>query len=230
LNQADLVLAVSHGVADLYRKLGVARERLAVCHIGTTIATSTPLARHRPLPEAGDVVDVVFLGLAARMKGLPLLLDALASTPDSTLSRVRLCVYVRGLEEVRNTLTRLAPRLAGLTTRDGYRHDELAALLRDADVGVVPPIWQDTAPQVVFEMLAMGVPVIGARIGGIPDFIRDGVNGLLFEPSNATDLAERLCSVVEAPQRLRALRAGIRPLKTLATHVDELESFYRGEP
>jgi glycosyltransferase involved in cell wall biosynthesis len=56
------------------------------------------------------------------------------------------------------------------------------------DVLVVPSIWNDTFPGVVFEGLAFGKPIIGSRRGGIPEMVVDGVNGLLFDPQRPEEL------------------------------------------
>lgn len=60
------------------------------------------------------------------------------------------------------------------------------------DVVVVPSLWHDTFPGVVFEAFAFGKPVIGARRGGIPEMIRDGANGLLVEPDRPNELVTAL--------------------------------------
>ena len=56
------------------------------------------------------------------------------------------------------------------------------------DVTVVPSIWEEALGMVVMESFYFGVPVIGSRIGGIPEMIEEGVNGVLFEPGNQLEL------------------------------------------
>ncbi|WP_037061171.1 glycosyltransferase family 4 protein [Pseudoxanthomonas suwonensis] len=62
------------------------------------------------------------------------------------------------------------------------------------DVVVVPSIWNDTLPGVVFEGLAYGKPVIASRRGGIPEMIEHGKNGLLFDPDRPDELTGLLQS------------------------------------
>jgi glycosyltransferase involved in cell wall biosynthesis len=62
---------------------------------------------------------------------------------------------------------------------------------------VIPSECYDNAPMSVYEAFAMGKPVVGSRIGGIPELIEHGVNGLLFEPGNAEDLAENISYLFE---------------------------------
>ena len=57
---------------------------------------------------------------------------------------------------------------------------------------VVPSEWYENCPRSAIEAMACGTPVIGARIGGIPDMVDDGVTGLLFEPFSVADLRERI--------------------------------------
>lgn len=65
------------------------------------------------------------------------------------------------------------------------------------DVAVVPSIWPDPQPRSIFESFMHGVPVIGARAGGIPEQIDEGKTGWLFEAGSAQDLARILAARIE---------------------------------
>lgn len=71
-------------------------------------------------------------------------------------------------------------------------HDELAAFYRNARMLVIPGKWFETYGMVGAESMSNGVPVVGSNIGAIANLIEDGVDGLLFEPGNAKDLAEKV--------------------------------------
>jgi len=60
------------------------------------------------------------------------------------------------------------------------------------DVTIVPSIGYDSFPGVIVESLAFGIPVIGSNIGGIPEMISEGINGILFTPYNEEDLIEKM--------------------------------------
>jgi glycosyltransferase involved in cell wall biosynthesis len=102
----------------------------------------------------------------------------------------------------------------------------LPSILEGKDVGIVPPVWWDPAPQVVMELLANNIPVIAANIGGIPDFIENGVNGLLFQAGNSEDLSAKICYILDNPKMLNEWRNHIQSIKTIEQHVDELQLFY----
>jgi glycosyltransferase involved in cell wall biosynthesis len=97
-----------------------------------------------------------------------------------------------------------------------YAHDRVRFLGRVAqrdfypqvDVVVVPSLWNEPLGMVVAEGLAFGKPVIGSRRGGIPEMIRHGENGLLFEPDRPGELVEALRQLAgDAALRARMGRA-----------------------
>ena len=79
---------------------------------------------------------------------------------------------------------------------------------------VVPSIWPENSPLVIHEAFLAGVPVVASRIGGIPELVQDGVNGLLFEPGDADDLRAR-CSACSTNPRCSSdcVARGIPPVR-----------------
>ena len=78
--------------------------------------------------------------------------------------------------------------------------DELPRHYRAADICLVPTIAQDALSITSVEAMAAGKPVIASRIGGLPYTVSDGLTGLLFEPGNAFDLAEKIGRLLDEPQ------------------------------
>ena len=75
----------------------------------------------------------------------------------------------------------------------GYRSGEdLKAEIRSSLAVVVPSEWYENYPCSILEAFALGKPVIGARIGGIPEMVRDGETGFTFEPKNIDDLRGKI--------------------------------------
>ena len=82
-------------------------------------------------------------------------------------------------------------------------------------------------PFVVRECLHAKVPVIASRVGGIPEIIKDGKNGLLFESGNYRDLASKLRFLVQNPKKLVAFRKRIQPVRNIVEDAEQLEVIYR---
>ena len=78
--------------------------------------------------------------------------------------------------------------------------DELPRHIREADILVMPTIAQEGLGRTTVEAMAVGRPVIASRIGGLPYTVRDGLTGLLCEPGNAADLAQKLEILLDNPE------------------------------
>ncbi len=75
----------------------------------------------------------------------------------------------------------------------GYlKGKELRSIINESLFAVLPSEWYENNPNSVLEAFALGKPVIGSRIGGIPELVKDGVTGYTFEPGNAEDLSEKI--------------------------------------
>ena len=77
--------------------------------------------------------------------------------------------------------------------------------LRAMDLFVLPSLYGEGLPMVVLESMANAVPVVASRVEGIPEAVRDGVDGLIFEPADANDLANKLKSMIGDKKRWRAM-------------------------
>jgi glycosyltransferase involved in cell wall biosynthesis len=76
---------------------------------------------------------------------------------------------------------------------DGYKSwNEIEAIAGKAMFSVIPSEWLENNPIAVLESLALGTPVLGARIGGIPELVEENVNGLLFESGNKDDMKSKI--------------------------------------
>jgi len=90
--------------------------------------------------------------------------------------------------------------------------------------------WLETGPLVVLEAFAAKVPVIGSRLGGIAELVRDGVDGLLVEPSSTEDWAKKLRRLMDDPSLLLRLRSNVRAPRTITTVANEMASIYQSLP
>jgi glycosyltransferase involved in cell wall biosynthesis len=175
------------------------------------VAPSSPVDSSGPLVYVGDV---------SAHKGVDVLFDAyrrLADPPPLLLAgRVE-----AGIEQhLPREATLLGPR----------PHDEIAALLHQARIVVVPSVWPDPCPTVVLEAMGAGRPVVAAASGGIVDMVDDGVTGLLVAPGDASALADALSGLLRDARRLQAFgdagRVAVRRF-TASAVIDRIEATYR---
>ncbi len=232
LNGCDSVLAVSEFVNRKFASMGVRPELLRTQHIGTTL--NRIVERRRSLafaPPAFDAsnprpVRLTFMGVNHWYKGLPFFLETLEMLEPETLAKFHISICAQGADQTEWMVRRLEPRLAGVKVQYGYDQADIPWMLGGQDLGVVPSVWWDNAPQTVFEFFACSVPVLAAAVGGIPDFVRHGENGLLFRGNDADDLARQLRRIAAEPSMLTAMRHRVSSPKDIGEHARELISVY----
>jgi len=156
--------------------------------------------------EAKHADYYVYFGRLSPEKGVIRLLEAVRM-----LERKTPC-YIIGDGPQREELERFA-REHNLTQVKflGYKDkEELKHIVANAMFVVVPSECYDNSPVTIYESYALGKPVIGARIGGIPEFIEDGRNGYLFEMGNAGELASRIADLINDPEKIKNFGKNVR--------------------
>jgi glycosyltransferase involved in cell wall biosynthesis len=151
--------------------------------------------RFRPAFEPGRYV--LYFGRLSIEKGVTTLLRA--------ANHARVPLVIAGTGPLDAELRAQASSLGADVSFVGFKTGEaLHDLIRDARVVVLPSEWYENAPMAVLESFALGKPVIGASIGGIPEMIDTYKTGLVFRSGDVEDLARCLREVADAsPQTLR---------------------------
>ena len=145
---------------------------------------------YTPRFEPGDYF--FYFGRLAIEKGVATLIRAAAQ------AKVKLRIAGTGPEG--DALKALADELGGDIEFLGFVSGEpLWKWVREARAIVLPSEWYENAPMSVLEAYACGKPVIGARIGGIPEMVHEGESGTLFESGNVSELAGSLSRLSAMP-------------------------------
>jgi glycosyltransferase involved in cell wall biosynthesis len=107
-----------------------------------------------------------------------------------------------GFEDVRRRVVDLG--LGERVLMTGFRRD-IPEVMAALDVLALPSIRSEAFPQVVAQALAVGTPVVGTTVGGIPEIIRDGETGRLVPPGDSRALADAIVELLREPRRARAM-------------------------
>lgn len=162
------------------------------------------------LPDRTPGEKLVYAGRLSPEKGLDVLLRAI---PSVIQKHPGLILTVVGDGPARKFLEGLG---SGLRIQDRLlftgrlEKDIIFRILREADLAVLPSLWFENAPLFALEALAVGTPLIAARVGGLPELIHDGREGFLFERDQVGDLADRLLSALGNRQWLSEARLNAR--------------------
>lgn len=182
------------------------------------VVTPPPLARH-----------ILFVGRLVREKGVDLLLDSLAK-----LAGEWTCTIVG--EGMASLALRAQAEQQGLTGRVRFAgwqsEDDVAASIRDATVVAVPSRWPEPFGIVGIEAMAAGRPVVAFRVGGIPEWLEDGLTGWSVPPADVVKFADRLTRVLEHPAEAEAMgargRARVEKDFSASAHLRRLLPIYEG--
>jgi glycosyltransferase involved in cell wall biosynthesis len=217
----DRFCAPSRFMAEVAQQAGIPARKILV------VPNPAPAFRPGETPPAGKPPLVLFLGRLYPEKGAETLLRAFARLRSGVAN---LTIAGEGPERARlealNTSLGVAAAFPGFV--DG---SEKTRLLGRAAVVVFPSRWYENGPMTILEAFAAEKAVIASAIGGIPEMVRDGVNGLLVPPGDVKALAKALARLVADP----ALRAhlGRAARETAArefspeAYADRLEQIYR---
>lgn len=215
----DLFVAPSPALAADFRRFGLPGEKLRVSDYGFV-----PLAARAAGARSGDKLRIGFVGTLSWHKGAHVLVEAARSLPEGRFEIVLhgvLDTFPEYVAELREAARGLPVRFAG-----GFDRDRVAEVYADVDVLVVASLWPENSPLVIHEAFQAGVPVVGARMGGIVDLVDDGENGLLYEAFSPDALARALTSLIEEPERLRHFVARLPAVKSIDEDAGEWEEIY----
>jgi glycosyltransferase involved in cell wall biosynthesis len=223
LSTAHRVIAVSAALAAKVRDLGVPAERIYVQHNAVDGARFVIRDAHSVRSKLGLPLDrklVGFIGRLSREKGLDLLLDAMAALMKADAPPADLVVVGGGAEA---TALRQHAEALGLQEKVRFVGPRLPAEVPEwisaCDV-ICLPSRREGCPNVLIEALASGIPVVGCRVGGVPELL-DDENGVLVDPENVTALANGISAALRRHWQPAALRRSVRSLdwETVAVNV-----------
>ena len=182
----DLFISPSRFLLDQHKLAGLAARQSAVVRNGI------PLPSNDIRPERDRIRRFLLLTRLTVEKGVRVVLQAVASLPRTI--DFELVIAGRGpLEQEARQAAADDPRVQFVGYVSG---DVKAALLEGADCLLIPSLWYENAPVAAIEAAAHGVAVVASRIGGLPELVDEGRNGLLFEPGDADGLAAIMSGLI----------------------------------
>ena len=207
---ASLVVA---GMLALHRGLGTYRNKvaryIALTHFSRRkfIEGGLPAARIAVKPNFVDFSapiamareGLLFVGRLSVEKGVAILGQAAALLPDM---RIRIIGEGPAAESIKGVNRVIC---LGSQSRESVQHEMNAAIAL-----IVPSICYENFPRTIVEAFACALPVIASRIGALAELVRDGVTGLLFEPGNPRDLADKMAWAIAHPARMAEMGCAAR--------------------
>jgi len=217
--QAHTLIAPSQFTAGIYRQMGIAACKIEVIPHGIQVPTTLPARQ----PHAG--LHIAYIGGLSWQKGVHLLVAAVNQLPHTG---VRLSIFgdTAVFPDYAAQLQQQAAH-PGIVFHGRLPHEQLWHTLADIDLLVHPTLWYETSSLIIQEALAARVPVLASHIGAIQERLRDGVDGFYFPPGDEHALLALLRRFVNEPMLVDQLRSGIRPVTTMAQHLEMVTAVYQ---
>lgn len=160
-----------------------------------------------------------YVGRLSHEKGVETLMEA--------ASRLPYPLRIIGEGPLSEELRRKNEALKGNIEFLGFKQwNEIKELVGKARFSVIPSEWYENNPFSVIEAECLGTPVLGARIGGIPELIDEGKNGMTFESGNADDLTEKIKRMFDAKFEYKGIAVAAMRRFNAETYYSELMAIY----
>jgi len=235
LNRPNLlfnnVMCVSNSVKEkLTRDVGLP-ETTTVIYNGIDITNFSFNKATFFVDDLDKPLRMLYAGRITYEKGVVIALQAL-----SELNHLGINVY---LDIIGNGSKRYIKELHNLCKdedisekvkfHDGVSRDMMPSILSDYDILLVPSLVPDALPRIIQEGMAVGCVVVASDIGGIPEIIEDGVNGLLFSPGDHNDLESKILLMYKNPTYFEQYssegRKTVEERFTIKKMVDKIETY-----
>jgi glycosyltransferase involved in cell wall biosynthesis len=219
----DSIIAISESIKAQLQADGVAPARISTIYEGLDLEGCEP----RRTPIAKEPGEPLLLGTVAHLsleKGLTYLIEAAALIPE-VQSRMRFVIVGDGRcrKELEGQVR--ARNLAQCFRFEGFQ-EQTIQYFESFDIFVLPSLSEGLSSSILTAM-AMGLPVIATKVGGIPELISDGENGLLVRPADSVGLAEAIRRLAAHPEERFRMgqmgRARMEKQFTLQRKIDDTE-------
>lgn len=182
---ADYYILPSRFSYEKFKQFNFFPEKLVHIYYSYNYAEIDELLR-TPLPDAEEPY-IAYTGRLEKIKGVYTLLKAMTA-----LKHIKLIIVGDGTQEEELKTFAAENGLTQVTFAGKKSKRETLELVSKAKFTICPSEWYEVLGFTVAEAMALKKAVIGAAIGGIPEMVIDGETGLLFEPANAAQLAEKI--------------------------------------
>ncbi len=215
------VHTVSHFLKEQMLRAGYSADLIEVIHLPVNVGGYPQSNSHTDNPR------FLYLGRIVPSKGWHWMLKAvkdlemdihldIAGTGDDS-EKLLQCIKDYALE-------------SRVTFHGWQKPDSVKQLISNSTAIIVPSVWHEPAGFVLLEGMASAKPIIASRVGGIPEVIEDGINGILVPPGDVTSLIRAITRLGTDTQYAQKLgMQGYKDVKekyTLAIHMNSLMNYY----
>lgn len=223
LNQLKRIISPNSFMTKKLLQYGVSPNLIVQLAFGIDVLRQKEVKK---MPRSTDQpLKVGFIGTLAPHKGCHVLIEAFNDLP---YGQAVLSIYgkVDELPEYSMELKLLAANNDAISFCGTFHNYKIGEVLADLDILVVPSLWYENTPLVVYSAQAALCPVVASDFPGISEVIQDQINGLLFDAGDVKSLTKKLSRLIDEPNLVTKLSMNCKQPKPTSTYVDELLSIW----
>jgi glycosyltransferase involved in cell wall biosynthesis len=231
LSLVDYFITPTEYALERFVEWGIPRSKIQAEPYGYVAGDEPPLALSEDAYGSGRKRNRFgFFGQLTAFKGVDVLLNAMRMLGDDFDGH--LWIYGANLDvqpkEFRDQVASLVEEVGDKVTVVGeYLPSEVGNVMAKIDWVVVPSIWSETGPLVVWEAFQYKRPVICSDIGGMAEKVIDGISGLHFSRNDPEGLAQVMLEAAGEPELWTKLSSRVPRPYSMSDHVDVLRAIYR---
>jgi glycosyltransferase involved in cell wall biosynthesis len=222
LDAANVVTAPSNHLRETLSKSGITRE-IKVIQSGHDLSWLGEFEQKGP----SDRIRFGYIGQFIPTKGVHTLLDAFCRYNWQGRAELHLFgnheanpAYTQQLRQIENHNQDV------IFFHGAFLHERLGEILANLDVVVVPSVWHENNPRIIQEAFAGKTMVIASDVGGVAEYVKHEVNGLLFRRGDSDDLSLQIQRIIDEPALRAQIIAHLPKVRSIHDELDEIENVY----
>jgi glycosyltransferase involved in cell wall biosynthesis len=221
MNRVDKVIVPTQVMLSNLLNNGLDRSRVVTLPFGLNLDYLADAKR----PEPGNVLRLGYIGTIYEHKGVHILLEAIRKLRGSPVD-LKIYGNLHDFPDYVNDLRKIAqddPRVKFCGT---FPNNQIASIFSELDILVVPSLWHENAPLVVYSAQAAGCPVIASDMEGMSEIIEHMKNGLLFKPASIPDLMSTIQLLLDDKSLLHKLSSNAKQPLSMQEYGLRLSAIY----
>jgi len=221
LKDVDLFISPSRFLKGKFVEFGIPLDKIKISSYGINDRLFKNIQK-----KDSSIIRFGFIGTILPAKGLHVAIEAFNKLKSNASFKVYGKLYpYRGFEWYPGYIKKIT-KSKNIKFMQDFNNEDIAKVFSEIDVLIVPSIWYENSPLTIQEAFLSKTPVIASRIGGIPELIKDGENGLLFKVADSNELLGKIKLMLNESHMLEKLKAGILKPRSIDENSKELDKIY----
>jgi glycosyltransferase involved in cell wall biosynthesis len=216
ISHVDCFISPSKFLQNKMIELGVPKEKTCYLDYGFNFEFLKGFKKKK-----SETIRFGYIGRIIPTKGIQLLIQAFNKIKNNN-SELRIYGSTSHLSYLEEMATNPNIHFLG-----GYDNWKIADVLAEIDVLIVPSIWFENSPLVIHEAAMAKIPIITTDLGGMAEYVKDNINGLLFKRNDVNDLVSKIKQFIDNPNLIEKLSKNPTHVVPIEEHSEKVIEIYQ---